>query len=119
MRTRGIRRRTLIRGAACALLSLALTAAPAFAGALADARKAGEVGEQLDGYVGIAVSNPSPDLRALVADVNAKRRAKYAAIAKRNGTTIGPVGKLAAKKLIDKAPSGHLYQDASGRWRRK
>ena len=112
-------RRTWVRAAIFAALAILLVATPAFAGSLAAARSAGQVGEQLDGYVGIVVSNPSAELRELVADINARRKAKYEGIAKRNGTSVGPVGKLAAKQLIQKAAAGHLYQDASGNWQRK
>ena len=119
MDTRRTQPRVRARIATLVALAALLVATPALAGSLADARAAGQVGERLDGYVGIVVSNPSAELRKLVDDINARRKAEYRAIAARNGTSVGPVGKLAAKQLIEKAPRGHYYQDASGSWRKK
>ena len=41
------------------------------------ARKAGQVGEKMDGYLGIVGSQPA-SIQAMVSDLNIKRRANYA-----------------------------------------
>ncbi len=97
-------------------LAILLAAAPAFANNLAAARDAGQVGERLDGYVGIVVANPSTELRALVEDINARRKAKYARIAERNSTPVAQVAALAAEKLIRMAAPGHFVQGKDRRW---
>lgn len=96
---------------------LTLTAFPAFALDLATARMAGQVGEQTDGYV--AVLKHSPEVSALAADVNAKRRTEYQRISSENGQTPDVVGKLAAQQVIQKLPAGSMYQDASGAWKKR
>ena len=75
--------RTFARNAAFALVAGATAlggiAAPAFAQrdpAYASARASGEVGEKMDGYIGI-VGAETPALRRIVNDINIKRRAVY------------------------------------------
>ena len=70
-----------VRKAALAVVAASfVVAAPALAqrtAAYASARAEGQVGEKMDGYLGI-VGTPSPALRAMVDDLNIKRRAVYA-----------------------------------------
>lgn len=94
--------------------SLAL---PAWALDLHSARAAGQVGEKADGYV--EAIKATPDVNALVADVNAKRKAEYARISKENGQSVGVVAKLAAEQIINGLPAGASYQDASGSWKKR
>ena len=82
------------------------------------ARAQGLVGEQSDGYVGAVSASPSADVQALVADVNAKRRAAYGEIAQKNGTAPDAVAALSAQKLIERAPAGQWIGD-KGRWTQK
>jgi uncharacterized protein YdbL (DUF1318 family) len=58
-------------------------------------------------------------VKALVADVNAKRRAAYEEIAKRNGAPVEAVAALAGQKMLsEKAQPGWYIDDGSG-WRKK
>jgi uncharacterized protein YdbL (DUF1318 family) len=82
------------------------------------AKQQGLVGEGTDGYVAAVAPNPPVEVASLVATVNAKRKATYAEIAQKNGTRADDVAVLAAKKLIDRAPSGLWVRDA-GRWYQK
>lgn len=93
--------------------------APAFAIDLDSAKAQGLVGERLTGYIG-AVTTPTPEVKALVDDVNLRRRASYQAIADRTaGATLNAVEKLAAEKLISKTPSGQYVEKAPGQWIKK
>jgi uncharacterized protein YdbL (DUF1318 family) len=111
--------RSLARWAAL-LLALAL-ALPAAAAALdLDAAKAkGLLGERVDGYVGVVVADPSPEVQALADSVNAQRRAAYEEIARRNGTVVDAVAARAGAKLIERAAPGEWVTDAAGNWYRK
>ena len=84
-----------------------------------DAAKAnGLVGETPSGYLEAVKPNPGKDVLALVSEINGKRKAKYQSIAKKNGTSLGAVQKLAGEKAIKKtAPGGYVKLD--GRWKRK
>ena len=66
------------------LLSTALISMPLQASPLDDARAAGHVIETPNGYVR-ENGNVSQHIKALVADVNKRRREAYARIAKKNG----------------------------------
>ena len=81
------------------------------------AKRQGLIGERPDGYVEV-VGDASPDVRALAADVNAKRRAAYEKIARQNGAPLADVAKIAGKKLIDGAPAG-TYVKIKGSWVKK
>ncbi|WP_341501950.1 YdbL family protein [Gallaecimonas sp. GXIMD4217] len=99
-----------------ALLPL-LICAQAFALGLGEAKSQGLVGEQPDGYLGIVQS--SPQVVALVQDINAKRRQAYIEIARKNGVSLEQVAKLAGQKAIARAPRGQFIRDKSGRWVKK
>jgi uncharacterized protein YdbL (DUF1318 family) len=107
-----------------ALLALLLVAAlGTMAGAsgvdLDRAKGQGLVGERADGYVGIVVAQTTSGIQALVNQVNAKRRAAYEEIAKKNGTSVDAVAMLAGEKLIERAAKGEWVTDANGVWRKK
>ena len=56
--------------------------------------------------------------RALVADVNARRKAKYQSIVAQNSARLETVELLAGKKAIEKTRPGHDIQPAAG-WKKK
>ena len=103
------------------LLALAvalLLGAPAAASPLDDAKQAGHLGEQADGYVGVRSGAPD-SAQQLAGRVNAGRSERYAEIAAKNATDPAAVAALAGKKLIDRAPAGQWVRDSSGKWRRR
>lgn len=95
----------------------AMVAMPAWALDLAQARSAGLVGEKMDGYA-VALKN-TPEVNALVADVNAKRKQEYQRISQQNGQPVSVVGTLAAGQIINKLPPGASYQMPSGEWKKR
>ena len=114
----------LIRATAAVVAIVMLAASPpvatpAFAGALDSAKSAGQVGERPDGYLGVVDPGAPASARRLVDDINTKRRAHYANIAKKTGSNVRDVGILAGEKLIANASPGTFFIDSGGRWRRK
>ncbi len=115
---------SLIRATAAVLAIVILAVSPlvttpAFAGALNNAKSAGHVGERPDGYLGLVDPGAPASARQLVDDINTKRRAHYANIAKKAGTNVRDVGILAGEKLIANSPSGTFVMNSAGRWQRK
>jgi uncharacterized protein YdbL (DUF1318 family) len=107
-------------GLALAAVALLIVAAPnAWAEGLASAKAAGQVGERPDGFVGVVNENAPAAIKQLVADVNAQRKAKYAEIAKQNGTSIDAVAALAGAKLIERTPPGEYVLGVDVRWQKK
>ncbi|MCL4678802.1 MAG: DUF1318 domain-containing protein [Alphaproteobacteria bacterium] len=94
-----------------------LIALPVYALDLDSARNQGLVGERLDGYVGVV--KDAPGVSALVADINAKRKAEYQKISAKNGKAVDIVGKIAAETIIAKLKPGHYYQGPDGGWKKK
>ncbi|MFA6280185.1 MAG: YdbL family protein [Bdellovibrionales bacterium] len=94
-----------------------LTATPALALDLHSARSTGLVGEKADGYA--QALKATPEVQALVADVNAKRQQEYARISKENGQPTSVVAKLAAQQIITNLGAGASYQTPSGEWKKK
>ena len=92
-----------------------LATAFAFGLELGDAKARGLVGEQANGYIA-AVGAATPEIAALVSDINARRKAAYADIATRNGTAIDAVEQLAGQKAIEKTPAGQFVRTPAGTW---
>jgi uncharacterized protein YdbL (DUF1318 family) len=102
-----------------AVLAFAGASAAVWAASLEQAKSQGLVGEQADGYLGVVAANAPTDVKALVADVNQKRKQKYEAIAQRNKTSLDAVEALAGKKAIDRTPAGQYVRPPSGQWVKK
>ncbi len=81
---------------------------------LTTAKEQGIVGEQPDGYLGIV--KRSAEAESLVVSVNQKRQKAYQRIAAKNSTSVETVGKLAGKKLIDKAGPTEYVRLTDGTW---
>jgi uncharacterized protein YdbL (DUF1318 family) len=109
----------MVRIAAIGLLLLGLGGGPAFAGALENAKAAGQVGERIDGYLGVVDSGAPASVKSMVDQINAEREAKYAEIAKKQGAPVAAVAQIAGKKLIERAGSGEYVMGADGKWQRK
>lgn len=83
------------------------------------AKDQGLVGEANTGYLAAVQSPASAEVRALVADVNQKRKARFASTAQKTGTTVAQVANRFYELAVQKTATGHYYQDSSGRWRKK
>jgi uncharacterized protein YdbL (DUF1318 family) len=110
---------SVVRLVAITLLSFGLLAAPAVAASLDQAKASGQVGEKIDGFLGVVDADAPADVRTLVERINAERAAKYAEIAQKQGTAVDAVAKIAGQKLIERAPAGQYVLGADGRWRQK
>jgi uncharacterized protein YdbL (DUF1318 family) len=104
---------------AIAIVFALFLAPAAYADPLDNAKSAGYVGEQRNGLLGLVDSNAPGDVKALVDSVNAKRKDAYAAIAKKNGTSLASVAALAGEKAIAKTSPGNYIQNSSGGWEKK
>lgn len=95
-----------------------LSAGPVQAGLLDQAKAQGWVGERPDGFAGVVKAGAPADVRALVDQVNAGRRAEYERIAKQQNTTLNAVSAVFGRKLIGRAPPG-TFVFSGGAWVRK
>ena len=110
----------LLRSSALCFSTLLLFGALAASAATLDgAKAAGQIGEGVDGYVHLVDKNAPADVKALVKDVNNKRRDKYAGIAKTRGTSVESVAALAGAKLVERTPAGQYVMDSNAKWRKK
>jgi len=108
-------------GAAVALATGLVMTTPASAqsGAVAAAVGAGTVGEQADGYLGIAGS-VSADVRAEVESINIKRRAAYTNLAGKRGVTVQDVAAATGCQILSsRVQQGQVYRIGSGGWQTK
>jgi uncharacterized protein len=80
------------------------------------AREGGLIGEKADGYLGF-VSAPSPAIKALVDDLNIKRKAAYTKEAAANGATVEEMALRNGCRLIaERTVAGEKYQLPAGGW---
>lgn len=96
---------------------VAAAAVPAFAIDFESARAAGLVGEVDNGFVAIPPSAKTQET-ALVTAVNNERRAVYAEIAAKNGTSIEVAALRTFEKRYPSFPAGTWIQ-IQGKWTRK
>ncbi len=100
--------------------AIALTVAGAAAAqsrdpAYAAARASGQIGEKMDGYLGF-VAAPGAALRAMVEDLNIKRKAVYAEKAQAANATVEEYALTAGCLAISRTVSGEKYQAPDGSW---
>lgn len=105
-------------GLAAAALAAGGIAAPAFAQrdpAYDSARSAGQIGEKMDGYLGI-VTAETESLRRIVNSINIKRRAVYSDKARAANATLEEYAFAAGCQAIMKTSPGEKYQAPDGSW---
>ena len=107
----------VIRQFVVALL-LALAFQSAWAIDIHTAKQQGLVGEANTGYLA-AIGTPSAEVKALVAEVNEKRKAEFERTAKKTGATLVQVRARFYELAVQRTEPGHYYQDASGSWKKK
>ena len=102
-----------------AALGLAVpTAAPAQDPAtIIAAKRAGQIGERYDGYIGYVIS-PSAGLRRQVDAINIRRRSLYHRLAASKGVSPEEVGITAACSLLRRIGAGEYYLQGQGGWQR-
>lgn len=81
------------------------------------ARRAGQIGERYDGYLGYVIT-PSAALRRQVDAVNIRRRSLYHGLAARKGVSPQEVGLTAACSLLRRISVGEFYLQGQGGWQR-
>ncbi|WP_324262796.1 YdbL family protein [Altererythrobacter sp. H2] len=110
--------RKLALGAAATVMAIGGLATVAHAQrdpAYENARTGGEVGEKMDGYLGIVVQ-PTDALQRMVNDINIKRRAVYADRAKAANATLEEYALTAGCLAIARTRPGEKYQAPDGTW---
>jgi uncharacterized protein len=101
-----------------ALIGVMLTGAPALAQrdpAYQTARAQGLIGEKPDGYLE-ALAGASAAVRALVDDLNIRRRQEYTRLASERGATVEQVAFTTGCNLIARTVAGEKYQAPDGSW---
>lgn len=101
-----------------ALTAASMLATPAIAQrdpAYDAARSAGQVGEKMDGYIGV-VGGSTPALQRIVDDINIKRRAVYAEKARAANATLEEYALTAGCLAIARTAAGEKYQAPDGSW---
>lgn len=104
-------------------IAVSVAAIPAAApsqvyGELAAARRAGQVGERYDGYLGLTTA-ASPAVQRQVSAINIRRRSLYVDLARRRGVTPQVAGYATGCELLTRVPVGEAYMLQDGVWRRR
>ena len=98
---------------------LALVLQTAWAIDIGTAKQQGLVGEANSGYLAAVQKPASTEVSALIANVNAKRKAEFERTAKKTNTTVAQVSHRFYELAVNKTTAGNYYQDTSGRWKKK
>lgn len=80
-------------------------------------KKAGTIGENKSGYLEAMKDAKLEDAdKKLLEDENKDRKTVYAAVAKKEGSTVEKVGEIRAKQIRSKAKEGEYIQGEDGKW---
>lgn len=118
-------RRTFLGFFAAALAVAAIgaampSAAQSIRDVVNDAKAAGIVGEQADGFVGVRdESRVTPAIRAAMAQMNAGRAELYRQAAQQTGTSAAAAGASSFTQRFNDIPAGQWYRNSAGTWVRK
>jgi uncharacterized protein YdbL (DUF1318 family) len=110
-------RKLLLLAAGIAGLVMPVSVAAQDPAMILAARRAGQIGERYDGYVGYVIT-PSAALRRQVDAVNIRRRSLYSGLAARKGVSPEEVGVTAACSLLRRIGVGEFYLSGQGGWQR-
>ena len=102
-----------------ALLISMMAVSVAVASPLTQPKADGLIGEQANGYIGLVKQDVPANIKKLVNDVNAKRKAGYQKIASKQGTSLSEVERVGGNTAIEKTLKGNYIRDASGVWQKK
>jgi uncharacterized protein len=108
-----------------AFLLAAALAMPAHAQAsdpvVAQARAAGQVGEQADGYLGyVPCASVAADVRSHVDQINIRRRALYTSRAEQRSVSVNEMAAAVACEIFQgRIAVGERYRDEAGQWRQR
>ena len=109
----------MMRAVLIVLAALSVVAqAQAQPAAVAEAMRAGIVGERFDGYLGYAAPLPL-DLRRQVSAINIQRRNLYTQLSVRRNVTVNVVGVATGCELLGRLAVGQAYMLKDGVWRRR
>jgi len=95
-------------------VSVAVASSP-----LTQPKAGGLIGEQANGYLGLVTQSAPANIKKLVNDTNAKRKAGYQKIAAKQGTSLSEVEKVGGMTAIEKTLRGNYIRDTNGVWRKK
>ena len=107
----------LLMAASLAGLTLAAPASGQDPAMIVAAKRAGQIGERYDGYIGYVIT-PSPALKRQVDALNIRRRSLYYGLAARKGVSPQEVGITAACSLLRRVNVGEYYLSSQGGWQR-
>jgi len=117
--TRMMKRDNWIKNVFLALLVSMMAVSVAVASPLTQPKADGLIGEQANGYIGLVRQDVPADIKKLVDETNAKRKAGYQKIASKQGTSLSEVEKVGGNTAYQKTLKGNYYRDASGVWQKK
>ena len=88
---------------------------------IVDSAKArGEIGEQVDGYLGVvAGKSPAASVTNAMLEINIARKAVYTEVSAGSGQPASVFAKLTGEKQIKKAAQGTYVKDTTGSWKKK
>src|SRR5690242_19630709 len=87
--------------------------------AVDNAKVAGTVGEQGDGYLGFVTGSADAAVTQAVNEINAARANVYADTAAKSGTSRDVAGQATGVQLIAKTPAGQYIKPLGGAWQKK
>ena len=109
-----------IAAALVATLVVGLSSTSLAADDLDSAKRAGQVGERFDGYLGVVDAAAPVRIKALVENINTKRRKAYKKLADRNKVELEVIQGVAGTKAIERTKNGQFVMPSdSDSWQKR
>jgi len=83
------------------------------------AKDQGLVGEANTGYLAAVQGSPNAEVKALISEINQKRKAEFKRTAEKTGATLEQVRNRFYELAVERTTAGNYYQDQGGNWQRK
>ena len=102
-----------------ATILLVLAFQSAWAIDIHEAKSQGLVGEANTGYLAAVQGSPNAEVKALISEINQKRKAEFKSAAEKTGATLEQVRNRFYELAVQRTTAGNYYQDKNGSWQRK
>jgi len=102
-----------------AILLLCIFVPSVWAIELVDAKAQGLVGEANNGYIAVVKHPVSADVKALVNQVNTKRKAFIQRAALKTGVSTSQASDRSYELAVERTAKGHYYQNKAWDWVKK
>ncbi|MEE9273566.1 MAG: YdbL family protein [Robiginitomaculum sp.] len=85
---------------------------------IVQAKSKGQVGEKIDGYLGLVNLSAPASVKTAVNEINIRRKTTYTKLARKKNISVADTAGVFGELLIAKAKFGEMIKGNNGQWRK-